>query len=516
MDYMDNFLDNYIMSFYCAQVITIMALFAIGFLAVLYFRQNRSTRMDGLELVKILSLGFPVGVGMFMITGYIILLLGIPYTTYVLLLAMIVELVVFITLTVRNKCFASILTCRRLLIIGLIIIFVSILIATSGLISISVSNDSLYYFWQYPRAICYYGSLRDQFDNFLTDTGLGAAVIGTLPFLFGFGETFGIQEFFNMSFVVFFGVAIDDIVRFDNKITDKKAHVIGIISALLMWTCTSSYILAHWAMANMYFMEYYFIGLFLFYEISRNKKGKEIYILEIVLFACAAIRMEGAIFVLFMVAVASVLKIEGRRLATLMVPIVLLQSLYEIKIFTSYNIDNDFIFLTKEKAIIQFVAYVLAIIYVVIVRDRLKTKIKKLIPLFIMMALVAINVLLCIMDRTIYIANLKAFIGNLMGQSGWGILPYITFGALIIILFWKVIINRGKKSIFSYNMSDNPTIYWTFNCIAFLLITFAVAFARGDALDVNTGDSGNRVLLQITPLILISFVLWFVDLLKED
>ncbi len=35
----------------------------------------------------------------------------------------------------------------------------------------------------------------------------------------------------------------------------------------------------------------------------------------------------------------------------------------------------------------------------------------------------------------------------------------------------------------------------------YLLITLAVGFARGDPLQENIGDSGNRVLLQAVPLI---------------
>lgn len=517
--WIDAFLQEYKGMFFISQVMVTLFLTLLGFVFVniLGKRDKEKTKVD---FLMDLSLAFPVGLSIFIIVSYITLVVGIPYKNYVLGPMLVLILGVGIYIWVKRKALKGLLDIKKFAAVCIMMLVILVLFAVSGLMKISISNDSLYYFWQYPRAICHYGGLRDQFDNFMTDTGLGAAIIGTLPFLFGFGETFGIQEFFHMSFLVYFGVVIINSCREDYKLDDKKSYVISGLSVLLLMTCTSSYILAHWAMSNMFFMEYFFIGLSLAYRFTKQsfEEDASIWILGILIFACSSIRMEGGIFILFLLFTASMLNMTKRNILIITLPVVILQSAFELKIFITYVIDNPYIFLTKEKALLQFIVYMALIGYCVLIRDRLSKKLSDLLPMVLMLALLGVNGGLCISNSTIYISNLKAFFGNLTGQSGWGILPYVGFGAFVIILIWELIINskkrRSGKNLFDIN--KHVGAYWLYCGISFLLITLAVAFARGDALNVNTGDSGNRVLLQITPIVIVTFVLWFVGLVVYE
>jgi len=512
--WIDSFLAGYKVPYLLAQFGTILFLTLLGYIIVNLFDRRQKTLF---KYIFDISLAFPTGLSVFIITGYTVLVAGIPYKSYVLGPIMLVILTALLVMSIRRKVL-GIKSLNKVLLVGIVTVIAALaLISVSGIIPISVSNDSLYYFWQYPRAICAYGGLRDQFDNFLTDTGLGAAVIGTLPFLFGFGETFGIQEFFHISFLVFFGASVAQTVKEKEQIDNKKACVIAILSTGLMAVVTSAYTLAHWAMSNMFFMELFFIGLYLTYYLVEIKDDSLITVFALILFACASIRMEGGIFILFLILSASVLGYSRKSIAKITLPIVILQTLFECKIFITYVIDNAYIFLTKGKAMVQFVAYVLILAYVFFIRDRLGSKIKKYIPGLIIIGLLLVNAALCLMDSVIYISNLKAFFGNLTGQSGWGILPYVFAGTLFIIVIWEIVILRGKRIGWEmFDITMNQAAYWLFTGVSFLLITLAVAFARGDALNVNTGDSGNRVLLQITPLLLMTVILWLVDLTTYD
>ena len=49
--------------------------------------------------------------------------------------------------------------------------------------------------------------------------------------------------------------------------------------------------------------------------------------------------------------------------------------------------------------------------------------------------------------------------------------------------------------------------------VGFLLIVIGASFGRGDLLSEDVGDSGNRVLLQIVPLVVMAFSELFLNVL---
>lgn len=550
-EWLDSIINPLSTGFFINQMLTIVGLFVVGLLVCLNFFvvdnesgafaidnsssgetykvSDREQNLNG-RILRSLLLAYPTGLSLYVLLAYVILVVGIPYNTKGMVVAMLVVVIVNLGDIFKKRKNVNI-SSRYWLFIGLGIIACVIIAAfsCSGIMSISVSNDSLYYFWKYPKAIAGFEGLRDQFDNFLTDTGLGAAIIGTLPFIFGFGQSFGIQEFFHINFIIIFGYYLYmEIKNSYPEIDNKKACVIVCLSSVLLIVCTPVYILGHWAMANVYFMEFVFIGLFIGKALmqnefdiktSNNRSDKissgTVIFFTLIMFACAQLRMEGGIFILLIVMIISFTKVDGSSLALPLVVIMIVQSAYELKIFTMYTLDYPYPFLTPVKALIQFAAYVGVIVYLLFVRNKINSVIKKKLPIVFMALLIAVNIVLCLMDSEIYIGNLKAFYGNMFGQSGWGMLPYLVIGSIVIILVWEFIVKRRDR-FRVINVTDlvaQPVSYWLYSTIAFFLMALAVAFERGDVLYVDTGDSGNRVLLQIAPLVLITFILWFIDLL---
>lgn len=496
--------------YYIRQLVVILFIFCVGFLIV---SSGMGSDDDEVSLRKYIVCAFPVGMSSVIACGYVMLVLGIAYRGLFMCLMLAIVSVMALIYGYRKKSFGFFKYKIKYLVYTLIAVIVLAMVACSGLIRISVSNDSLYYFWQYPRAIVYYGGLRDQFDNFLTDTGLGASVIGTLPFLFGFGENFGIQEFFHMSFLAFFGNTVYENSQIVLKGDRKKSIVAAVFGMLILAVCTPAVILSHWAMSNMYFMEIYFICLAFALEYARDKSINRNLVLALLVFAVSVIRVEGGIFVLFLILAASLRDIKGKDLVLCILPVVVMQSLYEIRIFTGFTIDHPYTFLTIGKSILQFVAYIAAAGYVLLIRDKIKDKLGKNMAVVIISGLLLVNLVLLVQDSAHYVANLRAFAGNLTGQSGWGILPHITLGVMVVIVCLEAIDNRfSLQRLAELTRADsNILAYWIFNTIGFLLVTLAVSFARGDNLNVDTGDSGNRVLLQIAPIVLITLFVWIID-----
>lgn len=527
----DNLLSVYRNGFAVRQLLVIMMIFAIGYIMCQLLLDTPGGIKGLSSKVFKVALSFPMGIALFAFAGYIVLVCGVRYTIIsVITCVILLSASLIILVCYKNKKNLAGIISFKEMIIALLLVLILGAMSVSGFIKMSVSNDSLYYFWQYPRAIVSYGGLRDQFDNFLTDTGLGAAVIGTLPFLFGFGETFGIQTFFHMSFLLFFGSAVYETITSELIVTKEevvggsrrklsKELIISVLATVFMGVCTPAYILSHWAMANMYFMDYYFIALYLIYLFGKDHKpdsGKLI-IFAFVVFACASVRMEGAIFILLLVLMGSTKISSSRWLAGALVPIVIMQSIYELKLYLSYVIDNPYTFMTVRKAIIQFVAYVVVMVYLVFMRDLITKKLKGNVAPWLIIGLLMINGVLLVMDRSLYIANIRAFIGNLTGQSGWGILPHISVGAFFLLIYFECILYRRNGRIKELLVNGGRIqIYWLYNMLSFVLVTIAVSFERGDPLEVVTGDSGNRVLLQVAPIVVMMFIVWFADILNQE
>lgn len=510
-----DFLSQYAGMYFVMQVFVITAIFVLG-VAVTTLLLPKEDSSHAL----IFTMAFPIGISVFIFVGFIMLLAGVPYKTNLISLFLIVIGLCSLCCAAAHHSFAAAgISVKRFVISIILVVFFGAL-CTSGYLPMSVSNDSLYYFWQYPRAIVYYEGLRDQFDNFLTDTGVGAAVIGTIPFLYGFGETFGIQAFFNFNFILFFANGVyETLSRFFGREEFKRNVLVSCLAGVLIGVCTPAYILSHWAMANMYFMEIFFVIMYLLFAHSGNHSYGKMTLIGTLTFALALLRMEGAVFVLFIAVVASLLDYRGKDIAAFIVlPTATLVGMYDLKIFNAFNVDNPVKFLTPGKAVIQFAAFVILAVYLLFVRTRIRDRFGKWLPLLFIGALVLANVIICIMDTELYIANLRAFFGNLFGQSGWGILPYVAIGAMLIILVWEVFLSNRKMSRFNdfLKVDKFASSFWLMATVGFILICLVVSFARGDNLTVATGDSGNRVLLQGAPLIVFMIISWFIELIAEE
>ncbi|MBQ8007178.1 MAG: hypothetical protein IJ245_06070 [Lachnospiraceae bacterium] len=79
-------------------------------------------------------------------------------------------------------------------------------------------------------------------------------------------------------------------------------------------------------------------------------------------------------------------------------------------------------------------------------------------------------------------------------------LPYFVIATTVAFAAEYALIPGEKRE--SSRTSNAFNIVLT---IGFILIVLAASFGRGDVLMEDVGDSGNRVLLQITPLIIMMF-----------
>ena len=488
---LDAFVQQYLESlskgYFIKQVLVILCIFVFGAIICDAFEGESTSR------IRRVVLAFPAGLCTFSVSAYAMLVIGIPYNSMTVIAIILAELIVIIAL--RRKSFASHLNKTEMIrmIIALLIVAVAAALATSGLAPVSISNDSMYFFRRYPEFIVYYGKLRDQFDFWLTDTGLGSVVIDTLPPLFGFGESFGIREFFHLDFIVFFAVCVYD--RAKLYFSGRGAYASSVIVTLVLAASTPFVILGHWALANMYFMELFFIAAYT----AAGRKNRDIGVLPILLVALSLLRIEGTIFAVWLVLCISLYTDLSKKLVMyVLIPTAILFTGYCLKIFVGFYVfDNIYLFLTPQKAVILIGAMIMSGVYILFVQDRLKMRAQKILPYIYIAFAVIGNILLFVMNSELYIGNLKAFSANLFRQSGWGMFAHFALFVIVSVIA-EYLIRAIKKH--GTKQPDSILSFSTMLTVGFILIVLIASYGRGDVLAENVGDSGNRVLLQIVPL----------------
>ena len=441
-------------------------------------------------------LAFPTGIATFSVTAYAMLAFGVPYNRVTVIAAILTETAVVLVFGRKKTAAFFLRHSYKNMLVALSAVLVTAAFATSGLAPVSVSNDSMYFFRRYPDCIVYYGGLRDQFDFWMTDTGLGIVSVDTLPALFGFAESFGIREFFHINFIAFFATCVYK--RAKEHISGTGAVVSTVIITAFLMCATPFVILGHWALANMYFMEMFFIAAYAAFDHYEDS----ISLIPILLVALAFFRIEGAIFVVWLVLCLSVFKDFGKKLALfVLLPILILFGRYCMRLFMQYNIlDDIYLFLTPQKALLILLLIVTCGIWTVFIQKKLPNKISRFIPLLYILVLIAGNGVLFVKDSGLYTGNLKAFYANLFRQSGWGMFPYFVICMTILLIIEFAILHK-KKTV----SIDRSNLFNIMTVTGFLLIVFAASFGRGDILMEDVTDSGNRVFLQIVPLVVMTY-----------
>lgn len=483
--------ENYSMIFFVRQLITVLALYAVGFFSV--YCVAYSKKWGTIKRIYCFLLAFPVGIALYTISGLFLLITNIRYCAFTVIVLMVVEIMAIFAVYRP----AGISDFSRNDLIGMLVVVVIATISVSGIISVGFSNDSMYYYYAYPHEIARSGFLNFKFDTFLTDAGQGTAVINSIPFLFGFNESFGIMNFFNINFLCFYTYAVfEQAIKLFNK---KKALVFCILSLLVLSTTMPFVIISKWALANVFFMETMFIVLYLNYQF-RNEGNNILVIRSILILTLSFLRIEGALFAGFVLLIYLMLDDAKKKDVIIpAIPVIIMQAGYFFRIYFTMDLLATYTFMSKGKAFIAVAFLVMAICYSLFYTDApvtefFKNKLTIFSPVpLTFVGLILVNIVLFLYDRGLFISNVKTFFRNMLGNSGWGYFAGLIF--ILILLVPKV------------NIKDN---YFDYFWAGFFLIAFAACFARGDELRVDLYDSGNRVLLQIVPFIIYGFTFRFI------
>ncbi len=486
----ENLSEGYMVS----QVGVITAFFVLGALFLQAFggRVKRERTMG-------LLLAFPTGFSLFAVPAYLILCLGIPYGRVSISVGLIVLAVMSAGVIIRHVKMVDINDVRKELMLALCCVAavfgISIMLTTNPF-HVALDNDSLYYFSTYPEAIVMEGGYIKQFDVFLTDASPIGSIIHTLPYIYGFSETFGIQYFMDLSFLLLFAYGMYK--ELSGVFDKREAIACSAVSVFFLMTSSAYLTTAKWIMAGVYFMSFYFICAYLGYFSSRISMEERPHVL-LALFAVvtAMMRHEGVAMVLILVLTLSALSgYSGKELVSVFIlPVMIAAGLYYIRVFLILKVFPLYAFLTPAKAVVFIAALALSGVYLLFVRERLGNRWKRRVFLILPGLLLAANIGLLILRGGRYLGNLKMFYLNVRIGAGWGYFGYIA-AAVILILFLKAALRKEKYLLFFDSLM-----------LSYVLMVFLVSFGRGDSLRKGVGDSGNRVMLTAVPLIVFAVIL---------
>ncbi len=500
--------------FFIKQVLTIVGLFLFGVLFIRITCVKMEQKWSYL-------LAFPVGLALWCLICFLILTLGIPFSFMSIAIVTAVGMLLLF-FTNRGNIHEAIDTAKDrekklghwmifLLVIGMV--FVTACVTTSALASFSVSNDTMYYYLYYPEVLLQKGGYAASFDTFLSDVGPMAAIIGTLPSLFGFDQIYGIHQFFNVNFILIFAFAIHEKAK--RHLSSRNAVFIAVIGTVVMISSTPYLVVSKWVLANAYAMYYSFILLYLAYKYNplNNETNEKHHIPLSVFFvfigAISMLRMEGCVVACFIIVCMSTLHYSNKELIySVMLSALLFPCLYYFRYFVFLRVSPLYSFLTWQKAMLIIVAMLFLLVYLALFRGKRFLKIQNRLRTWFLLAMVLANVGLFLLLPKHYKVVMQAFYENIIGRQGWG------YSVELLVICFAVI---GLLQFFMkrYQLKYKDISYETFIFVGYLFVLFAVSYARGGGLRYGIGDSGNRVLLQVAPLAWYALISITISFMKE-
>lgn len=502
-------------SYFLRQTAVVIGMWSVGYLFITMLLAAAGEKWDRTlvydRVINVL-LAYPAGLALWGITGFLILVSGVPYclisvaAVYAVLFAGVLFYLYksgkYRNMRLFDRERNKITVCELISCMAVIMLVVIVaVVCCLGIISVSVSNDSYYYYSLYPQTIVIEGRYLTSYDVFLTDVGQTTALIGCLPWFFGFEETFGIQLFMAFDLVGFFAAAVWDLGRrltkgYEDRISaSKRTITLTAAATAVLITSTPFLIMSKWILANAYFMGFMFITFAMSLRIgsraadSPTEGNSRSYLFFMCLFTAmlSMTRMEGGMMAGLLILCICSLGISSRDILVFYIlPVALTQILYYLTIYLKLSVNPLYSFLDFTNVAIMLLFILTVAVYVGAIRGKRMVTIQKHYSLLLLAGLAAANLVLCLIDAERFIGNLK-FIGlNIILQNGWGYFGFFVILALIILAG-----GRDKHEI-------------TFSAlftVGFILFSIAVCWARDGSLRAGIGDSGNRVLMQIVPFV---------------
>lgn len=478
-------IDKIASSFQFKQILASIILFMIGYCIVAMICPFAT------ELSKLI-LSMPMGIALWGLSSVTLLILRIPYTK-VTSFAGFVILVVVLLLLNRSR-FSSIRGINLLQALMMVSILANVF--STGYPRYTGTSDTYYCVYAYGRLIASAGKLSvNTVGNLLETTGIMPALMSSFAVFCGF-ETIQVMHYILMTSLIA-GIVVYLYKVFSNYFTSKYRSMF--LSLFLMITATSPlFLLYDLIISHSWIMVYMFFTVTLAEEVlrvdNRETRASLICILSLFFSWMTLCRVEAIVTVVFIIVCISYLGLSRKEIAICASPAMILAVIFhaENQIMIAVDIANlpyGSVFVTKSILLMMAAVVILMAAYLLLYEKAWVKYLRIHMPMLLIGLLLFASVVFCIKDFERTGDNFKAVFYNLTSISErWYYFPFFA----MVMLIWVV---RNKQHFG----------YWDMLVLGLNLVFFCMSMGRIQPLRNGWGDSFNRYLLHMTPLMLVYF-----------
>lgn len=430
-------------------------------------------------------LALPIGMVCWSMASLLLVVTGIPYT----LLTTSGVLAVFLLIIILWK--------RAKIDIGKFVQTLCIAIgvanvASTGALLLMHTSDSAYYIMKYGEILAIDGGITDNVGYWLTWTGITNAFWGSLVKFFGVYSMGTLHHMLVISFLLGMVVLTYRMLDVFAATKTRMLATAGVVGMLLI--TPAIFLLGHWQMQNTYYMIYMCFYILLCYHLpnakAAEKKGIH-WLLGLLSIMLGMMRIESIVLMCILVICISTLKIEKKELlGSMLLPLGIAQIAYWIRVYLVMgNIISGM--MSKQVAVIMALSWMITVLYICVFRKWVEQFFKGYMPHFILAMLLLLNVALAALKWDVFQINIAVTASNLANAS-WGYFPWLVLIGVMVAVQFGVHLNFFD-------------LIW----IGYILGNFAIGMGRIGSFRLGEGDSVNRILLSVVPVIFISGIMHY-------
>jgi hypothetical protein len=432
----------------------------------------------------LLALSPIMGIGLLIITVFTLLLAGILRNTTLFILLTLWIAGLSIVVYKRKQPFSTQerLWLKSFFCISLVCAFVL------PLMNYMVLSYDSYCYWLYQRQIFYGGTMGALSPAYVVSLGF------IVPMLHAYGDAFGVNLFFSIHnlLTIYFLVFLIFVCQRYLRLPIRLFRIaIAASCALGVMSCYFFIFNSNWLMTN-HISTILFASSVLCAFIFTNEQKSVFWGIAIIanmLFAFS--RIETMLFALvYLYYLLTIGKNDRNRIVAAILH-ASFTLLWLVAILINYgSVNSDFLTAERILFIISLCLALIIFMFLCTVQSRIRVLLHPKVPLYGSL-LVMVGIGIVKMEKIMY--NFSVVRDNLLGVTGyWG----VTW--IILLLFY--VLSLGRKSY--------PKRFVICNQIAiYCFLTFSIFIFRNDSLRVGFGDSGNRMMLTIVPLLFIDTIL---------
>lgn len=483
------------------QLGAILFLYLIGFIILIRFKKT-------LKIHYICILSFIIGSVIWALTSILVLTFSIPYTliTMLVIIGILLILPYFIILNDKKslipninfsvKPIKSINFSKKEMLTAFIYTIAFVLISGFFVyINYALFSYDSYYYLAFGKELAFYGGFKDFMLEQIRAFGMFMPTFHSLAGFFGYDFSYAVHPLMSFIFLVlFYFLTYDELISL--QVSKKDSIFYALLGVLILGSCYFWIYQSFWIMNNVFTAIFLTLGLIFAWRARRTQSSLFLFLSYISMLTFAFARVESPLYSVLFIALITGLNFPYEWLKRYILSYSLFIIIWYINLFSFKDIGvySDFFSVGKGIAILS--CYLLLILYIYLFNQKWIQWLRQyLYP--IITGLLIIGILgAIILKPTFAINNFHMLIQNLFYPMLWGYTFIIIAGMAMISLFMKN---------YKYKEFVSTCIY------GYLFLLIIIFMFRKYPLRAGYGDSGNRMLTHILPLIVFNFMLIFAN-----